>query len=484
MCCTFPFGSASSFVEQSEGLGLDSARDVVSEPRARLRVRPRDAPGPRTMSSPMVAAFNAPCAAPSVTSRRRAAASRSRGTFSVSAARRAPAVAFVDVVDEKEPGILLKPFEESMQKSLLFGVSHMTNNHEAAEYILRTRPRSVVVETGLCKAHNAARGTCFNFDELFASIHIGGNTDAEEALQFITRVAHQLRLEEKPLEESPFWAHMKTQLPAEALVYAAAFAVDARLVFGDRPKEATYRRLVSCPTLAELDATFGNQSERNYRLLLPEDHPQATIPPAKADDVFENVCINERDVILAHTIYEEATMEGVPGEVVAVVGSDHLAGVERNWTEMVETGGKSRTSQERLDELLAAPDTTRDAIGTRLAIMQRLLGLRCTESLVQDAFKALDDDMNTLEGEEIIAFNATSEIYGSARMLLACVEDREVFDAVVGGVEKSDFADALAPMREVRPANGGVGWSEDAIVWLRTVSAVDVSALAPANTSA
>ena len=160
----------------------------------------------------MVAAFNAPRAAPSVTSRRRAAASRSRGTFSVSAARRAPAVAFVDVVDEKEPGILLKPFEESMQKSLLFGVSHMTNNHEAAEYILRTRPRSVVVETGLCKAHNAARGTCFNFDELFASIHIGGNTDAEEALQFITRVAHQLRLEEKPLEGSPFWAHMKTQL--------------------------------------------------------------------------------------------------------------------------------------------------------------------------------------------------------------------------------------------------------------------------------
>ena len=199
------------------------------------------------MSSAMVAAFNAPRAAPSVTSRRRAAASRSRGTFSVSAARRAPAVAFVDVVDEKEPGILLKPFEESMQKSLLFGVSHMTNNHEAAEYILRTRPRSVVVETGLCKAHNAARGTCFNFDELFASIHIGGNTDAEEALQFITRVAHQLRLEEKPLEGSPFWAHMKTQLPAEALVYAAAFAVDARLVFGDRPKEATYRRL-SVPT--------------------------------------------------------------------------------------------------------------------------------------------------------------------------------------------------------------------------------------------
>jgi hypothetical protein len=28
-------------------------------------------------------------------------------------------------------------------------------------------------------------------------------------------------------------------------------------VYGDRPKETTYRRLLSCPTLAELDATFG-----------------------------------------------------------------------------------------------------------------------------------------------------------------------------------------------------------------------------------
>ena len=183
----------------------------------------------------------------------------------------------MDVVDDvvDDAGTTLKPFEEGMQKVKLFGVSHMTNNFEAAEHILRTKPRAVVVETGLCKQHGAARGTVFNFSEIFASIHIGGQDNAEEALQFITRVAHQLRLEEHPLENSPFWAHMKTQLPAEPLVYAAAFAVDARLVFGDRPKETTYRRLLSCPTLSELDETFGNQSARNYRLLLPEDHPQA-----------------------------------------------------------------------------------------------------------------------------------------------------------------------------------------------------------------
>jgi hypothetical protein len=33
--------------------------------------------------------------------------------------------------------------------------------------------------------------------------------EANESLQFITRVAHQLRLEALPLEKSPFWLHMK-----------------------------------------------------------------------------------------------------------------------------------------------------------------------------------------------------------------------------------------------------------------------------------
>ena len=50
-----------------------------------------------------------------------------------------------------------------------------------------------------------------------------------------------------------------------------------------------------------------------------------------------------------------------------------------------------------------------------------------------------------------------------------------MFDAVVGGVGKSDFREALEMMQKVRPANGGKGWTEEAIVWLRTVSAVDLS---------
>jgi hypothetical protein len=126
-------------------------------------------------------------------------------------ASRSPSAYFVDVTDA-DPGVKLAPFEPGMRDATVFGVSHMTNAHEAAEHILVNAPASVVVETGLCKEHGAARGTTFKFDEIFTAIEIGGaKATAEESLQFITRVAHQLRLEERPLHKSPFWQSMKTQ---------------------------------------------------------------------------------------------------------------------------------------------------------------------------------------------------------------------------------------------------------------------------------
>ena len=57
------------------------------------------------------------------------------------------------------------------------------------------------------------------------------------------------------------------------------------------------------------------------------------------------------------------------------------------------------------------------------------------------------------------------------------MEDKDLFDAVIGGLAKSDFGEVLEPMREVRPSKGGGGWSEDALVWLRTASGVDLTVL-------
>ena len=48
----------------------------------------------------------------------------------------------------------------------------------------------------------------------------------------------------------------------EQLAYIAGLAVGAPLIFGDRPKEQTYERLMTLPSLADLDQTFGCQVRR------------------------------------------------------------------------------------------------------------------------------------------------------------------------------------------------------------------------------
>lgn len=45
----------------------------------------------------------------------------------------------------------------------------------------------------------------------------------------------------------------------EQLVYVAALGVSADIVYGDRPKHDTYRRLWEATSLAELDYAFGLQ---------------------------------------------------------------------------------------------------------------------------------------------------------------------------------------------------------------------------------
>lgn len=52
---------------------------------------------------------------------------------------------------------------------------------------------------------------------------------------------------------------MQEQFVGEQLAYIAALAVGASLVFGDRPKEQTFQRLMTGPSLCDLDRTFGSQ---------------------------------------------------------------------------------------------------------------------------------------------------------------------------------------------------------------------------------
>ena len=64
------------------------------------------------------------------------------------------------------------------------------------------------------------------------------------------------------------------QFVGEQLAYIAALTVGAALVFGDRPKELTYQRLMSRPPLSDLDRTFGAQV-RSHLSSLPLEIKEA-----------------------------------------------------------------------------------------------------------------------------------------------------------------------------------------------------------------
>ena len=350
-----------------------------------------------------------------------------------------------------------------------FGVSHLVEGaHDAAEYILRAKPSLVVVETAMTSEHGDKTGNAVNYEAGVSAMMTGGSS-APEALIFVTRLAGALKGELGEVADSPQWGHMKTQLPPEVLVYAAAFTVGATVVYGDRPKAVTYRRLMATPTLAELDGTFAAQSERNYRLLLPADHPLAAKANEKSGDFFEKIVIEERDCVLASTIRECVDKSDDGGEVVAVIGVDHVEGVTRIYKDTFA----SAENEARAEELCVIPDASADAPGVRIALAQRLMGLRCPPALVDDVERTLSSDVQNLNANDMIEFELASEVYGSARMLMACVEDKEVLDAVVGGFNCDFSEDVLAPIRAVRPLNGGKGYSDDVINTLRTTSVVD-----------
>lgn len=71
-------------------------------------------------------------------------------------------------------------------------------------------------------------------------------------------------------------------------------AVGATLVFGDRPKDETYRRLLSECTVEDLDEAFARQSAHNYLETLTKD-----TWAKQAHGPAERVLLDERDLCLA-----------------------------------------------------------------------------------------------------------------------------------------------------------------------------------------
>ncbi len=145
--------------------------------------------------------------------------------------------------------------------------------------------------------------------------------------------------------------------------------------------------------------------------------------------------------------------------VVGIVGSAHLEAIAALYA---GAGG----FLDEVDDVLVAPLASKDgSYGVRRAILERLLLLRSPVEVVEEAVAVLGE----VTLQHLVAYEATHEVYASCRMLLACLP-QEQLASVVGGRAGADMWATLAPLRAVRPANGGPGWSDEVLSQLRALT--------------
>ena len=178
-------------------------------------------------------------------------------------------------------------------------------------------------------------------------------------------------------------------MPTEHLVYVAALCVGIPIIFGDRPKNVTYNRLLHGSSLKDLDHAFGVHSASNYVGVLNRlgnspvvttknaripDSPRSTLhadtvltekcetsgPEAISDDNFTRIVINERNRLLQHSFalamsaHSPQDSSEPAGCVVGVVGGDHLGGIEASWVPKLSENMLTESALAELLRLLAA----------------------------------------------------------------------------------------------------------------------------------
>lgn len=340
----------------------------------------------------------------------------------------------------------------------ILGVEHCAKQPHLGDFILRAKPHSIILETSLTREHGAATGNVITRHDQVAG---------PEAFFFrmFLSMAAALEAEADPAA-SAVWGRFKDQLFGEQIGYVAAFATGARLVFGDRPKEVTYRRLLHMTNVRELDETFARQSAANYLELITGREP-----PPDNDSTVERVMMRERDAVLCSSLHAAAQDAMGTGKcVVALVGEAHLPGMQRmwesgEWRELVERG-EDEPSCSWQESLWRMPpeglqEKEQAQLGVKRALLECVVRLRCTERLIQD----MTGILGPVPDDHQEAYQSTHEIYSTCRMLMAVLK-RELLEQVVSGVD-CNFWDVLEPLRKVRPVNGGPGWDADLVLELR-----------------
>lgn len=340
----------------------------------------------------------------------------------------------------------------------LFGTVHAdTNDTRIGDFIINTRPKTVVVETAINATHGEATGNTIDLD----SALLAGNDPLADRQTFgMASVAARLRDGERdddtPIRESETWREMvaSNMIYSEHLAYVAALCVEAALVFGDRPKTTTYRRMLCCPSAADLDAAFAIQCWSNYHDLFSGTQLEKT-----SDVLTEKILFQERDAVLLKSLHDASIHAGPGNTVVGVVGASHVPGMSRLW----ETNSWPSIAAEAT--ILPDPvDESPEQFGIRRALFDAVIRMTCRADVSMDAAMTLGPP----PAEAMDAYELTSELYGTTRMLLATLS-KEQLEKVCSGWN-CDPWELLEPLREVRVVNGGKGYDLELIENLRTLN--------------
>ena len=345
---------------------------------------------------------------------------------------------------------------------VVFGAIHgdIEGSH-IAEYILTHRPHTVVVETAMNQAHGSETGNIATPED-FLMISPGSNGAAgmvDSRSRAIAHIGMQLAGLPDPLSSS-LWLEVSQSgmFFSEHLVYAAAFAVGAKLVHGDRPKYLTYQRMLWEPSIVDLDDSFGITSALNYHDLVAHMRPTNAAP--EETGLAEKIFIGERDAVLLQSLYNASLEAGEGAYVVGVVGASHLSGMHQLWPEgtwrEIIAAGAMELPEKRGD------NETPEQFGVRRALFDGVIRLTCRDDVTIDIAETLGEPpFASME-----AYELTHELYGNSRMLLATL-NRDQLEEVCQGW-RCDMWDVLAPLRVVRPVNGGPGYDPELVLELRT----------------
>eukprot|EP00873_Tetraselmis_striata_P027661 jgi/Tetstr1/447925/TSEL_035233.t2 len=387
---------------------------------------------------------------------------------------------------------------EDAARVVLFGVDHLTLQPEIAEFILRERPQRVVVETAPTPEMMAATGS-----ELRAGEPPASPGPHVFQLQMWNMAAAQLASPAWPNPlDNPMWGQLTMQFDGEQLAYIAAFAVGATLVYGDRSKDITYKRLLSIPSIEDLDVAFADQSAANYLEMI-----NGSPPPVTEYKVFTQVMMAEREAVLCSAMADAAAKSGPGSCVVGVVGNAHMDGMQRMWhsgqwrpmldqalavpdvapaapaaqastaspsssffQDVVEEAPPTPSffqDVEEEEEVCSKPsssDATQPSAGVKRALLECAVRLYCPPAVVAD----LQNVLGPVPPEEEEAYSLTHELYGSPRMLMAVLPE-ELLPQVCAGLN-TDMWQLLAPLRALRPVNGGPGYDIEEVKKLRTLN--------------